>query len=201
MVLLFWLWWCWHALTHWGQVTHICVSKLNIIGSDKGWSPGRCQAIIWTSAGILFTGPLRTNFSEILIEIYMFSFKKMHLKLSSANWQPFCLSHNVLKPLCICGWLFLWEVYGSVASIKGCYYVMGITFMRDSWIVVSVAGLWLSTTNPHGSWYLNVLDLWGICFVKVSLPHQLQNLSATRTYQNFCYISLQFESCYCYCYY
>ena len=26
-------------LTHWGRVTHICVSKLTIIGSDKGLSP------------------------------------------------------------------------------------------------------------------------------------------------------------------
>ena len=30
---------------------HICVSKLTIIGSDNGLSPGRHQAIIWTNAG------------------------------------------------------------------------------------------------------------------------------------------------------
>ena len=29
------------VLTHWGRVTHICVSKLTIIGSDNGLSPGR----------------------------------------------------------------------------------------------------------------------------------------------------------------
>ena len=56
-------------LTHWGWVTHICVNKLTIIGSDNGLSPGRRQAIIWTNAGILLIGPLGTNFSEILIEI------------------------------------------------------------------------------------------------------------------------------------
>ena len=55
--------------THWGRVTHICVSKLNITGSDNGLSPGRRQAIIWTNAGILSIEPLRTNFSEIVIEI------------------------------------------------------------------------------------------------------------------------------------
>ena len=33
-------------LTHWGRVTHICVSKLSILGSDNGLSPGRRQAII-----------------------------------------------------------------------------------------------------------------------------------------------------------
>ena len=42
-----------NVLTHWGRVTHICVSKLTIIGSDNGLSPGRRQAIIWTNAGIL----------------------------------------------------------------------------------------------------------------------------------------------------
>ena len=40
------------VLTHWGRVTLICVSKLTIIGSDNGLSPGRRQAIIWTNAGI-----------------------------------------------------------------------------------------------------------------------------------------------------
>ena len=75
--------------THWGRVTHICVGKLTTIGSDNGLSPGRRQAIIWTIAGILLIGPLGTNFSKILIGIQTFSFKKMHLKMSSAKWRPF----------------------------------------------------------------------------------------------------------------
>ena len=84
-------------LTHWGLETHICVSKLTIIGSDNGFSPGRRQAIIWTNARILLIGPLGTNFSEILIEIHTFSFKKMHLKMASAKWRPFCIGLNELK--------------------------------------------------------------------------------------------------------
>ena len=83
-------------LTHWGRVTHICFSKLAIIGSDNGLSPGRRQAITLTNAVILLIGPLGTNFSEILIEISTFSFKKMRLKVSSAKWRPFCLGLNVL---------------------------------------------------------------------------------------------------------
>ena len=85
------------GLTHWGRVTHICVSKLPTIGSDNGLSPGRRQAIIWTNPGILLIGPLETNFSEIFIEIHIFSFKKMHLKMSSGNCRPFCLGLNVLN--------------------------------------------------------------------------------------------------------
>ena len=83
-------------LTHWGRVTHICVSNLTITGPDNGLSPGRRQDIIWINAGILLIGPLGTNFNEISIEINTFSFKKMHLKMSSGKWQPFCLGLNVL---------------------------------------------------------------------------------------------------------
>ena len=84
------------SLTHWGGLTHICVSDLTSIGSDNGLSPGRRQAIIRTNAGILIIRPFGTNFSEILIEIIIFSFKKMRLKVSSAKRRPFCLGLNVL---------------------------------------------------------------------------------------------------------
>ena len=60
---------------------YICVGNLAIIGSNNGLS----------------TGPLGTNFSDILIEIHTFSFKKMHLKMSSGKWWLFCLDLNVLK--------------------------------------------------------------------------------------------------------
>ena len=85
-----------HFLTHWGRVTHICVGNLTIIGSDNGLSPGRRQAITWTNVEILLIGPLGTNFSEMLIEIHTFSFKKIQLKMLSGKWWPFCLSLNVL---------------------------------------------------------------------------------------------------------
>ena len=76
-----------------------------IICSANGLSPIRCQAIIWTNAGILLTGPLELNFSEMLIEIHTFSFKKMHFKMSSVKGRPFCLGLNVPRgdmDLCLC---------------------------------------------------------------------------------------------------
>ena len=91
-------------LTHWGRVTHICVSELSIISSDNRLSPGRRQAIIWTNDRILLIGPSGTHFSEILFGIQTFSFKKIQLKVSSAKWRPFCLGLNVLRitaSLCI----------------------------------------------------------------------------------------------------
>ena len=83
-------------LTHWGRVAYLCVDKLTITGSDNGMSPGRHQAIIWTNAGMLLIGSLGTNFSEIPIIIQTFLFKRMHFKMSSEKWRPFCLGLNVL---------------------------------------------------------------------------------------------------------
>ena len=45
----------------------------------------------------LWIGPLGTNFNEILIRIYTFSFKKMHLKCCIENSGHFCLGLNVLS--------------------------------------------------------------------------------------------------------
>ena len=96
--------WLTTLLTHLGRPTHICVGILTIIGSDNGLSPGRRQAIIWTYDGILFIRALGTNFSEMLGKIHSFSFKKMHLKMSSAKWRLFLLGLNVL----ILNGLMLW---------------------------------------------------------------------------------------------
>ena len=76
---------------------HICVGKITNIDSDNGLSPGRHQAVIWTNAGVLLNRPLGTNFSEVLIKIHTFSFKKIHLKMSSGKWRPCFLGLNVLN--------------------------------------------------------------------------------------------------------
>ena len=89
------------TLTHWGRVTHMCVGKLTNLGSDNGLSPGRREAIIWTIAGIMLIWHLGTNFSEIIIEIHTFSFKKIDLKMSSGKWQPSCPGLNVLISIII----------------------------------------------------------------------------------------------------
>ena len=76
---------------------HICVNKPIVIGSDNGLSPSRREAIILTNAWILLIRPLGTYFNEILMQICMFSFQKVHLKLSFGKWRPFCLGLNVLS--------------------------------------------------------------------------------------------------------
>ena len=125
-------------LTHWGRLTHICLGNLTIIGSDNGLSPGRRQAIIWTNAGILLIGTLGTNFNEISIEIQIFSFKKMHFKMSSAKWRPFCLGLNVLMiwtkvlTMILIFWLilYIWECSEYELSIL-IFYVQKCSYKRN----------------------------------------------------------------------
>ena len=87
---------CLWVLTHRDRVTHICVGESTIIGSDNSLPPGRRQAIIWTNDGMLLSGPLGTNFSDISIGIDTFVFKKLLMKMSSGKWRQFCLGLNVL---------------------------------------------------------------------------------------------------------
>ena len=133
----------WFGLTHWGRMTHICVSKVIIIGSDNGLSPGRRQAIIWTNAGILLIRPLETNFSEILIGVQTFSFRKMELKMSSI-----CLGRNELNTSSCC-WrndplqctqgltMYAWTDYDLLIMYKG------VNFCE-----INIHSVWVNSLAP-----------------------------------------------------
>ena len=112
-------------------MTHICVSKVTIICSDNGLSPHWRQAIIWTIAGISLIGPLRTNFSEILIGIQIFSFKKMHLK----NFWVFFF-YNISHSLC--AWVC---------------FTLPCNFNQPSWL------LWSTTSRLRQSLYNYIICL------------------------------------------
>ena len=122
---------------------------ITIIGSGNGLLPGWCQAIIWTNAGILLIGPPGTNFSEIFINIHTFSFKKIHLKMVSGKWRPFCL--NVIIPL---------QTYSSVRSSVGrCTdQKLGIDLIYQSaWMIVSSDFEYISLIRQS---YSRLAELW-----------------------------------------
>ena len=83
-----------YDITHWGRVTHICVGNLTIIGPDKGLSPGRRQAIIWTNAGILLIGP----WEQTSVKFYRYSnifiqenaFKNVVCEMAPISSRPQC---------------------------------------------------------------------------------------------------------------
>ena len=113
-----------------------------IFGSDNDLSPGRHKATIWNNAGILLIGPLGANPSKILIEIYIFSFKKMHLKMLSGKCQPFCLNFNVLMRFC---GIHLTTILQRVSKYD---FKITATFPRGQWVKFLWQGsrnLWATT--------------------------------------------------------
>ena len=85
------------TLIHGGWVTHICVSKLAIIGSDNGLSPGRRQDIIWINAGILLPGPLGKNlwnsYRNSIIFIQENAFESVVCEMTAILSQPQCVNN------------------------------------------------------------------------------------------------------------
>ena len=139
-------------------MTHICVGNQTTIGSDNGLSPGRRQAVIWTNAGLLLIGPLGTNFSEMLFGIQTFSFKKMHFKMSSAKWRPFCFGLNVLT--------VRWNI--SITT--------GLSFAQHPVAIRQQVKHWLTfyiLNCIQGNWYI----LW--FFI---IPSQSENLTDVETH-------------------
>ena len=86
-------------LTHWIRVTHICVSKIIIIGSDNGLSPGWRQAIIWPNAGILLIG--YTFKWNIIWNQYIFiqelDLKIVVYKMASISAGPRCNKYEKIS--------------------------------------------------------------------------------------------------------
>ena len=147
-------------------MTHICVSKLTIISTDNGLSPGRRQAIIWHSAGILLIGSLGTNFSEILIGIQTVSFKKMHLEISSAKCCPFYLGLNVLnEPQAITRTSIDWDLCRHMSSLSYNELISINTFFI-SFITDLNAYYWIEKSLFHHKlWHnipMNIKDLCSI---------------------------------------
>ena len=80
-------------------MTHISVGKLISIGSDNDLLPGQRQAIIWNNAGIVLIGPLGTNFSEFLIEIFFkeITFENVICYMSAILSRPQCVNSLSLE--------------------------------------------------------------------------------------------------------
>ena len=157
-------------LTHWGWVMHICICKLTIISSGNGLLPGQCQAIIWINAGILWIGPLGTNFSEIVMRIHTFSFRKLHLKMSVKS-RPFCLGPNVLTH-----WGRVTHICVSKLTILGSHN--GLLPGQCQAIISTNAGILL--IGPLGTNYSEMNTFhWRKCIRKYRLKNGSHFVSAS----------------------
>ena len=95
-------------INHWSRVTHICVGKLIIIGSDNGLSPARRQAIIWTNAAILLIRPLGTN-----LFIQENAFENIACEMASILSRPQCVNaQSIAAPNSNITWIaWLTKIY------------------------------------------------------------------------------------------
>ena len=139
-------------LTHLGRVMHICISKLTTIGSDNGLPPGRRQAIIWNNAGIVLTGPWRTNCSEILIGIHAYSFKKMHLNMLFSKWRPFCLGLSVLRNPVSCSRTCPMLSFRTITVSKYLYHSITLILPAAEWHGGCESQERLSTNGGSAHW-------------------------------------------------
>ena len=98
-----------------------------IISSDNALSPIWHQAIIWTNDDVYSIKPYGTHFNEILFKIQKFSFKEMHLKISSVKQWPFRFSLIVLKFISSLLTLILswWQQRTMPAVVRGNLCYMG----------------------------------------------------------------------------
>ena len=138
-------------LTHWDPLTHIGVNKLIITSSSNGLSHGRRQAIIWANdTRLLLIVPLATNISEILMEIYTISFKKIHLKMSFPKWRRFCFGPIVST----------WCDSVSPNGVLACYMMTPGLYLAYFWLFslrsVTFSSQWrhnerdgVSNRQPH----------------------------------------------------
>ena len=137
-------------------MTHICISKLIIIGSDNGLSPGRRQAIIWTNAGILFIWPIGTTISEILIKIHVFfiqenAFENIVCEMSAILSRPQCV--KIIQSLwtfidtSIALWLSCMSNFNQALAWKLANSRLYITFWEDISQLYWFKALWRRLTN------------------------------------------------------
>ena len=99
------------ALVFTGDV-EACLQRLQWIPELSPWRPFRFSV-----------RPLGTNFSEILFEILILSFKKMRSKMSSAKWRLFRLDLNVIMDHPSPVWHYavsvIFKTYNKIVSL--CY--------------------------------------------------------------------------------
>ena len=172
------------CLTHWGRVTHICVGKLSIIGSDNGLSPGRRQDLIRTNAGILLIWPLGSNFSEIWIGIQTFSLNKIHTKMSFGKCRPFVPGLNVLRltTLCIRHATVVAYKYTSEQRAVAFEVITVITLWTFHHIcmIPSIGSFYVSVVIEDTYRYLKTSRILGRCFSVKIPPTKTSNMVIIR---------------------
>ena len=86
----------WSALTHWGQVTHICISKLTIIGSDNGMmAPSHYLKQRWNIVNLNLANKVKWIFNWIwYIFIQENAFENVACEMAAILSWPQCVNSS-----------------------------------------------------------------------------------------------------------
>ena len=102
-------------LTLWGRETHICIGEHVNIDSNNGLSPSWCQAIIWTSGGILLIGPLLNLNRNSYIFIQENAFENVVWKMAAILSRPGCVNQHIIDGDQGSFWVWAWPMKKGVA--------------------------------------------------------------------------------------
>ena len=166
--------------THWGRVTRICqltnqhwFRKWLVAWSAPSHYLNQCWDIVNWKLG--------TNFSELLIEIHTFSFKKMHLKMMSILSRPQCVndaSFGFILTFDVetCG-RFTIQVSDGMISPPGPWSAQWVSYTYKTYY----HDIESEPTLGH-AWRYNLLSPWWHNS-KVSLPRQFSSWAQTCNYE------------------
>ena len=150
------MWFC--ESSHWGRVTHLCGSKIIIIGSKTCLSSGRRRAIIWTNAGILLIRSLGIHFSEIQSKSIIFiqdnAFENAVCQMAFVYSQPQCVKMEVMYQLntynSIIVLLFVpsniqkdWVIWCISTPIQISQHAVTVVWATYSYVLLCFIVLWL----------------------------------------------------------
>ena len=100
--------------------------------------------------GLLSIGPLGTKFSENCIKIHTFSCKKIHLKMSSAKQQPFCLGGDELMTSS----MYYQVILDSVLTAPDCIFLILHKIPNALVIFLSPVGCHFNTIQFNNILYI-----------------------------------------------
>ena len=142
------LWDLFHMqLTHWGRMTHICVGKINIIGSDNGLSPRRRQAIIqsqcWNIVNWTLGNKPQWNFnrnSNIFIQEN--EFESVVWKMAAILSRPQCVKRFIIG-YGFDAWGIVFTKLGPSTDQRQCIWWTVCNFLgcKGSWRIYGLENL------------------------------------------------------------
>ena len=128
------------SLTYLPLAPHICVSERGHHWFGQWLVTCTASSHYLNHCWNIINWPIRNKLQWNLIGFHTFPFKKMHLKMASAKWRPFCLGLNVLN-----------------GRLQYTSLILAVFFL----IICGQVAAWMrkinSLVNGNNTWHLSIL--------------------------------------------